>query len=61
MPVNARLLAALRWLRSEAGIAASDEELVRRAEKELKRPRDALHREWSKAYLAFQKEMNPST
>lgn len=53
MPITPRLLAALKWLRAEAGIGAPDSELIRRARKEIKRRRDYQHYVWAKEYLNY--------
>jgi hypothetical protein len=46
------LNAATEWLLSELGDApASIETMRERAAKEIARPRDALHREWSETFL----------
>lgn len=53
MTITPRLLAALKWLRTEAGIGAPDAELIRRAKKEIARPRDGLHKRWAVEFLNY--------
>lgn len=50
-----RYFAARRWLIAEVGLGAPEAALQRRAQQELKRPRDALHKIWAQEFLKYAK------